>query len=72
MTPTLEVAQVTKPPAGRARNNHDFRAVVAGGESQGGLRYGATDEFGFKTVENLVHVRDPHATMLHHKGLDHE
>ena len=39
---------------------------------KGGLTYGATDEFGFKAVENPVHVHDLHATMLHLMGLDHE
>jgi hypothetical protein len=39
---------------------------------KGGLRYGATDEFGIKAVENDVHIHDLHATMLHLLGLDHE
>ena len=34
--------------------------------------HGATDEFGFKAVENPVHVHDLHATMLHLLGFDHE
>ena len=34
--------------------------------------YGATDEFGFKSVENVVHVHDLHATILHQLGFDHE
>ena len=37
-----------------------------------GQVYGRTDEFGFGPVENPVHVRDLHATMLHQLGLDHE
>ena len=36
------------------------------------MTYGATDDFGFKTAENLVHVHDLHATILHLLGLDHE
>ena len=37
----------------------------------GGMAYGATDEFGFKAVENKVHVHDLHATMLYLLGIDH-
>jgi hypothetical protein len=33
--------------------------------------YGATDEFAYRAVENIVHVRDLHATMLHLCGIDH-
>jgi hypothetical protein len=35
------------------------------------MSYGATDELGYYAVENPVHVRDLHATMLHLLGLDH-
>jgi hypothetical protein len=45
---------------------------LAGGGVKGGLAYGATDEFGYKAVENRVHVHDLHATILHLLGLDHE
>jgi arylsulfatase A-like enzyme len=33
--------------------------------------YGRTDDFGFKVVENPVHVHDLHATILHLLGIDH-
>lgn len=36
------------------------------------VRYGTTDDFGFKAQENPVHVHDLHATMLHQLGLDHK
>jgi hypothetical protein len=36
------------------------------------LAYGATDEFGYKAIQNRVHVHDLHATVLHLLGLDHE
>lgn len=36
------------------------------------MSYGATDEFGYRSVENRVHVHDLHATMLHLMGIDHE
>jgi len=71
-TPTVEVAGVTRLQAGRDHNNHGFSSIVAGGGFQRGVRYGATDEFGFKAVEKPVHVHDLHATILHQMGLDHE
>ena len=45
---------------------------MIGGGIKGGTTYGATDEFGYNAVENKVHVRDFHATMLHMLGIDHE
>ena len=36
------------------------------------MAYGATDDFGFRAVEDKVHVHDLHATILHLLGLDHE
>jgi arylsulfatase A-like enzyme len=36
------------------------------------VAHGATDEFGFRAVENPVSVHDLHATMLHLLGFDHE
>ncbi len=38
----------------------------------GGITYGATDDFGFKAVENPAHVHDVHATIVYLLGLDHE
>lgn len=57
---------------GRDHNHHGFTVWMAGGGVKGGEVYGATDEFGFKAVENPVHVHDLHATMLHLLGLDHK
>jgi hypothetical protein len=57
---------------GRDHNHYGFSMWLAGGGVKGGLAYGATDEFGFKAVENRVHVHDLHATMLHLMGIDHE
>jgi hypothetical protein len=36
------------------------------------VSYGATDELGYNAVENIFHIRDFHATMLHLLGIDHE
>ena len=45
---------------------------MAGGGVKGGMVHGATDDFGFKAVENRVHIHDLHATVLHLLGLNHE
>jgi hypothetical protein len=57
---------------GRDHNPYGFTMWMAGGGVQGGIAYGATDEFGFKAVENRISVHDLHATILHQLGLDHE
>ncbi|TWU02747.1 DUF1501 domain-containing protein [Stieleria varia] len=59
---------------GSGRDHHikGFSMWMAGGGVKGGTNYGATDEFGYNAVENRVHVRDFHATMLHMLGIDHE
>ena len=45
---------------------------MAGGGIKGGTIHGATDDFGFRAVENPVSVHDLHATMLKLLGFDHE
>ena len=45
---------------------------MAGGGIKKGSIYGATDEFGFRAVENPVSIHDLHATILHLMGYDHE
>ena len=57
---------------GRDHHIQGFSMWLAGGGVKGGATYGATDDFGYKAVENPVHVRDLHATMLHLLGIDHE
>jgi hypothetical protein len=58
--------------AGRDHHIRGFSMWLAGGGVKGGLTYGATDDLGYHAVENPVHVRDLHATMLHLLGIDHE
>ncbi len=58
--------------AGRDHHIRGFSMWLAGGGVRGGTTYGATDELGYHAVENRVHVRDLHATMLYMLGLDHE
>ncbi len=57
---------------GRDHNHWGFTTWLAGGGVRGGYVHGATDEFGFKAVENRVHVHDLHATLLKLLGFDHE
>lgn len=57
---------------GRDHNHHGFTMWMAGGGIRGGITYGETDPFGFKAVQDRVHVHDLHATILHLLGLDHE
>jgi hypothetical protein len=56
---------------GRDHNHKGYSIWMAGGGVKGGLRYGATDEIGYKAVLNPMHIHDWHATMLHLLGLDH-
>ena len=56
---------------GRDHNATGYSMWLAGGGIKGGMRYGATDDFGHNAVEQKMHVHDLHATMLHLLGLDH-
>ncbi len=58
--------------AGRDHNPYAFTVWMAGGGTKGGTVYGATDDVGYKAVENPVSVADWHATILHLLGLHHE
>lgn len=56
---------------GRDHNHKGFSLWMAGGGVKGGINYGATDEIGYEAVDNPMHIRDWHATVLHLLGLDH-
>ena len=73
-TPTVELPSGANAgtTSGRDHNHHGFTMWMAGGGVKPGHIHGATDPFGFKAVENPVHVHDLHATMLHLLGFDHE
>ena len=53
-------------------NINSFSIWLAGGGVRGGMTYGATDELGYRSVENVVTLHDLHATMLHLCGIDHQ
>ena len=57
---------------GRDHNAGAFTAWLAGGGVKGGIRYGATDELGWKAAVNPTYSYDFHATALHLLGIDHE
>lgn len=62
---------LTRDNYGRDHHPRCFSGWLAGGGIKGGMHYGKTDDFSYNIVENPVHVRDLHATMLHLLGIDH-
>lgn len=57
---------------GRDHNPQGFSMWMAGGGIKGGTIYGATDEYGYRAVENKMDVHDLHANMMHLMGIDHK
>lgn len=57
---------------GRDHNQYGFSIWMAGAGLRSGFAYGATDEIGYKAVENITPWHDFHATVLHLLGIDHE
>ncbi len=64
--PTAEYAKGT----GRDHNAYGFTMWMAGGGIKGGVSFGKTDELGSAAVEDRLHVKQLHATILHQLGLD--
>ena len=72
-TPSVEMGQDGSGASqGRDHNHWGFSLWMAGGGIKKGSIYGATDDFGFRAVENPVSIHDLHATILHLMGYDHE
>ena len=65
------MAQKDKGGPGRDHHMKGFSMFLCGGGIKGGFTYGATDELGYNAVENVVHVHDLHATILHLIGIEH-
>ena len=63
---------MTEGTTGRDHNPHGFTMWLAGGGVHGGQVIGATDAVGLRAAEDIAHVHDIHATILHLLGLDHE
>ncbi|MBI1313303.1 DUF1501 domain-containing protein [bacterium] len=64
--PTAEYAKG----AGRDHNSFGFTMWMAGGGIKGGTSVGSTDELGSSAVEERMHVKRLHATVLNQLGLD--
>ncbi|MEC8934709.1 MAG: DUF1501 domain-containing protein [Planctomycetota bacterium] len=74
-TPTVELPKKGSNAGkinGRDHNHWGYTTWMAGGGIRGGYVHGATDDFGFRAVEDRVHVHDLQATILHLLGFDHE
>jgi hypothetical protein len=56
---------------GRDHNRRGFSLWLAGGPFKRGYVHGATDDFGYEAVKDVVTVHDLHATLLAALGLDH-
>jgi hypothetical protein len=56
---------------GRDHHSRAFTMWLAGGGIKAGHVHGKTDDFGFNAVEDMVHVHDLNATLLHLLGFDH-
>lgn len=65
------MSQGDRSTAGRDHHIKGFSMWMAGGPIKRGFSYGATDELGYSAVEDVVHMHDFHATMLHLLGIDH-
>ena len=59
---------------GDGRDHHikGFSIWMAGAGIKGGISHGSTDELGYAAVDDIVHVNDLHATILHQFGIDHK
>ena len=57
---------------GRDHHPRSYTMAMAGGGIKGGVSYGSTDEYGYNIAEDVVYIRDLHATMLHLLGIKHQ
>jgi hypothetical protein len=59
---------------GRGRDHHNlgFSMWLAGGGIKAGQVVGSTDAIGLRAVEEPIHFRDLHTTLLHQLGLDQD
>ena len=71
-TPFSQDLNGDKSTVGREHNPRGFATWMAGGGIRGGITHGETDEYGYRGVNNKVHIHDLHATILYLLGLDHE
>ena len=62
---------ITQGGTGRDHNRFAFSLLLAGGGFRSGYVHGATDEFGYKSVEKIVSCQSLLATLMHQLGIDH-
>jgi hypothetical protein len=62
---------ITETNGGRDHNPYGYLLWMAGGGIKGGTSIGATDEVGYRAVQDPVSIHDVHATILALFGLDH-
>ncbi|MBA62761.1 MAG: hypothetical protein CMJ76_10400 [Planctomycetaceae bacterium] len=55
---------------GRDHNAYGFTMFMAGGGVKGGQVIGSTDEVGLHAVEDRMHIKDLHTTILYLLGID--
>ena len=73
-TPAAEQRDGNKTLGAEGRDHHPygFSVWLAGGGIRGGQAYGATDDFGYRSIVHRTSTADLHATILHLLGLDHQ
>lgn len=71
-TPFIQGSLDNRPRWGRDHHPYAFTVWMAGGGTNAGTSYGASDDLAFNATENPVHVHDFQATLLHLLGIDHE
>jgi hypothetical protein len=57
---------------GRDHNPNGFTILLSGGGVKGGMVEGATDEVGYKAIQNPHYISDLQATILRQVGLDYK
>lgn len=57
--------------SGRDHHIRAFSLWMAGAGIKPGIVHGETDDLGYNSVKDIVHVRDLHATLLQQFGIDH-
>lgn len=61
----------TQGSTGRDHNGGTFVTWLSGAGIKGGVTYGSSDDFAYKSAENGTYCYDLHATVLHLLGIDH-
>jgi hypothetical protein len=56
---------------GRDHSRRGYSIWIAGGGFRRGYAHGATDDFAYESVHEVVNIHDLNATLLHALGLDH-